>query len=350
MIVRSSKRVLPLGTVLVLTAMSASSASAVSSIVSIDFGQPKSEIAAVATFRTSATSALRLYVRTRAQGGPACAPTPYTDPGTYVVGYPSYYDIAVGDTALSKVLTWSSPGAFRYCAWLSSGTDSGPIDARSEGTFTVASPVGAITAVVAPPAVQKDQSFVVTVNGTSEVSRTLLWRLRSAAEPACTAQPSLDPGTASFTKQDTVLGNFSIPITLSIGEFGTYRFCSWVASNSSDIAALGVNETTISVPAPPAIVATRTSIVKAFAVGKRRVTVAARVSADTGNPAGRCQLIQRPPGGGIIAFTSPNNGVCTFQRLRVGGSSRRVALFVRFVASSGWRGSDSPVTIVKVVG
>ena len=163
--------------------------------------------------------------------------------------------ISPGDRTRSQIITFQDPGSFQFCGWLyqdagTFGTD--VLIASTSGTFTVASPVGAITGVAVPLSVVQGRPFVVDVSGQAEVTRRLYTAWRPASEPRCAASPSLDPDSASYQSSDPssqgdVLGNFSQRIRVSIATPGRYRFCSWIVRDSSDLSPLGLNESLITV-------------------------------------------------------------------------------------------------------
>lgn len=235
-------------------AVAATPAVAANSIVSVDFGQPKAEIATTITARTIVDQpSVRLTLRYRPAGGPACAPTSTTDPGTGVPGMVSQ-PVSVGDTLTTSVATLPA-GNFQLCGWLLRTSGADTVVATSTGAFSVASPVGAITGVAVPASVAPGAPFVVQVSGQSEVSRRLYTAWRPASEPACAASPSLEQRSPSaesrgVSEQARVLGAFTQPVQMTINRPGRYRFCSWIASDTSDLAPLGINESLITVVAP----------------------------------------------------------------------------------------------------
>lgn len=250
-----------------LGTVTATPAAGANSIVSVDVGQPKAEIATTVTARTIVDqTGLALYLRYRPTGGPACAPTAATDPGTALSGFYGR-SVSVGDTSGTAVNTFSA-GTFQLCGWLSPTAASSAVVATSTSTFTVASPVGAINAVAIPANIAPGSSFLVQVSGQSEVPRRLYTAYRPASEPACSASPSLEQPSPSSdsqgpSNQASVLGAFTQPIQLTITKPGRYRFCSWIASDRSDLAPLGVNESQIIVVAP------RPKITRAAVSGRR---------------------------------------------------------------------------------
>lgn len=169
-------------------------AGAVNSIVSVDVGQPRAEIATTVNVRTiTDVPAARLYIKTRATGGPPCAPSPRTDPGTTLSGFDGYGGdssvgaISPGDRTQAQIITFQEPGSFQFCGWLyqdagTFGTD--VLIASTSGTFTVASPVGAITGVAVPLSVVQNRPFVVDVSGQAEVTRRLYTAWRPAPSRA----------------------------------------------------------------------------------------------------------------------------------------------------------------------
>lgn len=258
------------------------------SIVSIDVGQPKAEIATTATARVITDAASnRLYVRYRPAGGPACAPVPNSDPGTRLSGL-DFSFLASGDQTVSGVVTFPKPGSYQLCAWIYETVGADSLVAQFSGSFSVASPLGAITGTsVAPSPARPGQPVAVSVSGNSEVNRNLVVSWRPAGEPACAASPGLEPSSSSGDssrpyRAASVLGNFSERVQLTLSRPGRYRFCSWVASDGDDLSPLGVNETTIIVLAPRPALTTRLrgrtliARVRAPAAGRLRATLIGR--------------------------------------------------------------------------
>ncbi len=334
-----------------VAALVPSSASAASSIASIDFGAPKAEIASIVKARVVADESTLLYIKTRATGGPACAPTPQTDPGV-TVGWGVFDagEFLVGDNTRDIVTTWSEAGPRVYCAWLRSRASSAFI-ATLNGTFTIASPTGAISGVVVPATAPRDQTFAVRVTGSSEVSRRLLWRIRPVGEPPCAVSPVLEPGNAGFEDAGTVLGSFSNQLLVHISDYGRYRLCIWVASSTSDTAPLGLNESQVWVPAPASVrtVVTIGSLPARIHI-RKFVQVSAIVTAKGSIPRGVCQ-VQRFVAGRweIIARGGVGSlGKCTMT-IRIGRLGRE-QLRIAFVPKSAsiYRGSRSAFSTVTV--
>lgn len=270
-------------------AASAVPAGAASSIVSVDTGQPKAEIATTIRVRTiSEVADAFVAIKVRATGGPACAPSYTSDPGEALSPFYTR-SVAPGDTTATATHTFDKPGTFQFCGWLyNRDTSPDTLIATTTGTYTVASPVGAISGVAAPASVLPGQQFVVTVSGQSEVARRLYVAWRPAGEPPCAGGPSLDPASSATSSstpfsQGDVLGSFTKQVQLSLSTYGRYRFCSWIASSTSDLAPLGVNETILRVVPPrPAIASLTTkgrrltARVKLVAAGQLRVVLAGK--------------------------------------------------------------------------
>lgn len=340
-------------TVAAAALVAAGQAAGANSIVSVDFGNPTAEIATTVRVRTIAdTEPTGLYLAVRATGGPPCAPDPFTDPASDRIfggrSPGSGRDVAVGDTAASLVYTFPTAGTFQYCGWLRHDD----IVATTTGQFTVASPVGAITGVLAPNPAPVGRNFLVTISGQSAVERSLYVALRSATGPACGASPSLEPSDSTARDQGDVLGSFSKQITLEEDAAGRYRLCSWVVTSFNDTSPLGVNETIIQVGPPPAK-ATRikagwagiTGTARARLGGVKRLN--AFVSSALGQPTGRCAFdrsgrrwiqvaVVRFRAGQVcrVNVRLPRPGLVTFR--------------VRYLPDSGWASTQtfSPRVVV----
>ena len=243
-------------------------AHAANSIVSVDFGNPTAEIATTVSVRTlTDVPDARLYVKIRPAGGPACAPSRSSDPGTAVPGGAfsgfgggtSIGTIPSGQNTLSSVVTFTQPGEFQYCGWLYSdpGTFGTPVLlATASGAYRVATPFGAITSVEAPNPAPVGTSFLVRISGRTDVARRLYTAIRPASQPACATSPSLDvsDGDGTLTRRGDVLGSFAETFEVDLERAGTWRLCSWIASSSGDLTPLGVNDTLVTAGTPvPAV-------------------------------------------------------------------------------------------------
>jgi hypothetical protein len=232
----------------------ASQAQAVNNIVSIDVGQPKAEIATTISVRTLVDTAnIRLYLKYRATGGPPCAPTPSTDPALLSLGEIYGVTMPVGDITTTRTQTFAGAGTYQVCGWLVDRSQNPDlVVATTTGTFSVASPVGAITGVAAPTTIYPGRPFVVSVSGHAEVARRLYSAWRRIGGPSCATSPPLEPSSSlpdarGIARETDVLGAFSHPIRLTLERPGRYRFCSWIVKDSGDLSPLGVNETVLNV-------------------------------------------------------------------------------------------------------
>jgi hypothetical protein len=315
-------------------AILASPAAGASSIVSVDTGQPKAEIATTVKVRTiSEVSSAYLYVKYRAVGGPPCAPTPDTDPGAYVYGLEGPF-VAVGDTTTTSVVTFRAAGSYDFCSWL---RQSGASIATSSGQFSVASPVGSITAVAVPTPVPRGRPFTVSVSGQTEVKRELVTFYRPASQPACAASPKLDNDYGHLDER-AIFGAFTEQLELTLAAPGRYRLCSWVASSQNDLAPLGVNETIITVPAPIVVAAVRPKVTR-LAVQGRNLTTKVRLTTP-----GKLQVALvgkgRRIGLGTVRVAAARSVTLTYHRPGKVPAGRYV-LEVKFTVNHG------PATIVR---
>lgn len=334
----------------------ASPAMSINSIVSIDFGQPKGEIATIVKARVVSDAASNeLYVKIRATGGPACLPTAAVDPGTYVGrfkdGFIEGTTFPVGDTTQQDVVTFTA-GTYQWCAWLANQYATAIPVATASGILTVATPIGAISSVAVPAVIPLNQTVVATVAGATEVTRQLIWRLRPLSEPPCALAPALDQGSARFDSVSAILGNFSSPIEIQVASYGQYRLCLWVARDRSAIEALGVNETVISVPAPPSpATSIRFTTLPARIKYRALVSVRARVTSQIGVPKGVChvQRFVARRWSTIARGAVASNGYCSMV-IRIGRIGREQVKVV-FVAKSGsgFVNSETPYRNVRVV-
>lgn len=319
----------------------ASSASAQSSIVSFDVGQAKSEIGTTVSVRTiSEVNDARIYIKVRPSGGPPCAPDPDSDPGSYLDNRLDNFGgnlVRPGDTTTSRVHTFAGPGSFQFCGWLRAyqlPPDRVVSIATTTGVFSVASPVGAITGVTPPSPAPRGRPFLVTVTGQTEVRRRLITAVRSSSTPSCAASPALDVSADDATSDngEELLGSFTRQVELTLETFGTYRLCSWIASDAGAREALGVNDTLITVPAPVRATPVKPRIASIAQRGRRLV---ARLA--VGAP-GRLQVVLigrgKRIGLGTVRIAAARTVALTYRRparVRPG----RYRLEVRFRVDNG---------------
>ena len=202
----------------------------------------------VFTVSGTATGAKRLYVKHRAAGGAGCAPTAFADAGTWPDA--SFYGAAVnGPFSLERTLAWGKAGTWMFCFWLAA--DQTPITTASVQTITFREPAGTIGAAVYPAVPRPGQRAQITVAGTTESSRRVYAKIRSADGPPCASSYDVDPG-GEFVEGWSVDGAFSINANATEADPGTYLICLWLAGDSADSLPIGgVRQQTYTVVRPP---------------------------------------------------------------------------------------------------
>jgi hypothetical protein len=204
-------------------------------------------------FTVSGTSAVseHLYVKYRAPGGAACAPSADTDSGNELS---SFYDEPVnGDFSFQDALTFS-PGTYMFCIWLSdwSNTVTSPISQ----TVTFRRPTGTITASLDPVVLAPGQQGTVTITGNSEAPKYVYATVRPAGAQ-CAPTYGADTGS-SLIWGEGVNGQFSLQQTLTEDDAGSYVICLWLADSENDPSPVAgpqaqpftVGSPTLSAPPP----------------------------------------------------------------------------------------------------
>ena len=194
-----------------------------------------------------ATVPKRLYVKYRAPGGAACAPTASSDSGRYV----SFIGNSVnGAFRLQDVVEWSEPGEVVFCIWLSTG-DSTTIATPITQTIAFRGPSGTISAGVSPVTPRPRERTTITVSGATETPARVYAKLRRAGGAACAPTASSDSG-AGLLFGNEVNGAFSLAAETR-QPAGTYMVCLWLADADDDPTPVaGPQSTTFTVAAPPA--------------------------------------------------------------------------------------------------
>jgi hypothetical protein len=214
------------------------------------------------TFLTDAQSDVTswLHVKFRPAGGAACAPSPETDPGDYLIQNVR----GSGARQESRVYTFSAPVTYLLCAWLRDSQSN--VLSTQTGQLTVRAPVGSLAAAV-PPLAPLNRAFVMTFAGQTEVARWLYVSYRAAGGAPCAPTPASDPGS-SIVYGDRVEGAYSIAKELTLDRRGTFLVCGWLVSSSGDLAPLARLETTVT-NVPPVVVSARAKLGTISTAGRR---------------------------------------------------------------------------------
>jgi len=201
--------------------------------VTTSTGQPDSVayIARVFTLSGTGTVGKYLFVKHRAAGGPPCAASAYTDPGTFLDA--SFYGVPMsgGAFSLQRTLTWRAPGTWMLCYWFAGAetTVATPITQ----VITVRAPPASIAATVIPTQPKAGDEGTITVAGTTEAPRRVYAKIRAADATPCAPTFDADPG-GSMISGWSVEGAFSIKTNLNDPVLGQWLVCMWLAGTSDD--------------------------------------------------------------------------------------------------------------------
>jgi hypothetical protein len=236
---------------------------------------PAAGVPRVFTLSGNASVSEEVFVKYRATGGAACAPTAYSDSGTILDEHsanPSYYGTTVnGNFSIRNAFTWGSPGAVMFCIWLAK--DDQTVTSPITQVITFRSPTGSISATLNPASPQVGQTTTVNVTGSSEAPASVFATVRSAGTP-CGPTYDSDSGHGLINGTN-VNGSFSTQASLSESTPGAYVICLWLAQSSSDTSPIaGPQPEPFTVLAPPA-----PCVVPHFPIGALLATVRQRLLA-----------------------------------------------------------------------
>jgi len=210
---------------------------------------PAAGVPRVFTIAGTSSRPKQVYVKYRAPGGAACAPSAFTDTGEVFFG--SVYGSSVNRSfSLSQAFTFGSAGPFVFCIWIAASESA--ITAPITQTIAFRAPTGTIAATVDPRTPQVDQPTTIHVVGASEAPARVYAKFRSASAASCAASFDADPGIGLLSG-DRVNGAFTLTTTARRGVPGSYQLCLWLAMSSSDpfpIAAAQARAFNVLTPVP----------------------------------------------------------------------------------------------------
>jgi hypothetical protein len=184
----------------------------------------------IVTVSGTASTGEFLYVKHRAAGGAPCAPSAFTDSGTWVD--PAFYGVAVnGPFSVQRILTWRAPGTWTFCFWLADNETE--LTTPMTQTITVRSATGSIGASMSPDPPRAGDVASIIVAGSSEAPREVFAKIRRADGGSCGPTFDTDPGGAMIGGW-SVDGAFSIKANVNDPVAGDYLVCMWLAGSSSD--------------------------------------------------------------------------------------------------------------------
>lgn len=206
--------------------------------ITTEGGQPDPVAYIPRVFTVSGTATgtgKHLYVKHRAAGGTGCAPSAFSDTGTWPDA--SFYGPAVSSAfTFQKILTVRSPGTWLFCFWLAA--DETATTTPIAQTITFREPAGTIGAAVYPAVPRPGQAAQITVAGSTESARRVYAKIRPADGPPCATSYDADPG-GGFIGGWSVDGPFSISANATEAYPGSYLICLWLAGASDDSLPIG---------------------------------------------------------------------------------------------------------------
>lgn len=198
----------------------------------------------------------RIYVKYRAPGGAACAPSASSDSGdndelVYDFDNENHYGGRVnGNFDLRSTGVWDSPGEVLFCIWLASASDEPVTPISQIVTFRAAT--GSISGSVSPANPLPGQEATVTITGASEAPERVYATVRPAGGAPCAATYDADSGTG-VVSGTSVNGTFSVQGTMTLEDAGQYQLCLWLAGSSDDASPTSGPQPvmfTVGAPAP----------------------------------------------------------------------------------------------------
>lgn len=196
---------------------------------------PAVDVARTFTVRGNSATAKEVFVKFRNPGGAPCAPTAESDSGSYFRPENDFYAYeygreANGDFSFSDVHRWRSPGTFVFCIWIADSRTSSA--SAITQTITFRRPGGTISGSVTPFRPNPGEQFTITIGGASEAPKSVYAKIRGSGTP-CAQTFDGDSG-AELVDGTDVDGNYSIPVTWTTDQAGSYLVCMWLASSSDD--------------------------------------------------------------------------------------------------------------------
>lgn len=271
-------------------------------------------------FTLSGTSAVEthVWVKFRAPGGAACAPSPSTDSGDTLFGNSSPYfngTTVNGAFNLTRASTWSDPGTYVFCFWLSA--QSNTVSTPFTQAISFRAPTGTITATVSPITPQINQAATVNVTGASEAPAYVFAKVRNGGGAACAPTYSADTGE-SLISGTQVNGAFSLTATTTHETAGSYLICLWLADSSDDPRPIAGPQPQPFTVQGPIITPERERISVSSTLRRRGARYSGRISTRADCTSRRTVVLRRV-GSGTKSFgraLTRSNGTFTIQRSR----------------------------------
>ena len=214
---------------------------------------PAAGVGRTATLSGSTASPKYLYVKWRASGGAACAPSASSDSGT--VSWDgswsdSFYErSANGNFTLKITGTWRHAGTYQFCIWIADNSTQSVTPISQ--TISFRAPTGTVSGSVNPASPMPGENTTLTVTGSSEAPKYAYAKIRSAGGAPCATSYNADTGK-SLIEDRSVNGAFSLTATFTNSAAGDQLICMWVADSGSDGSPVaGPQPLTFTVATPP---------------------------------------------------------------------------------------------------
>jgi hypothetical protein len=255
------------------------------------------------TFSGTTTGTEHLYIKDRASGGAPCAPTAFSDPGTWIDS--SFYGQAVtGSWNVQRVLTWRVPGSWMFCFWMAA--DDKTVVTPLSQTISFRPSAGSIAATLTPAMPRPGQQAQVTVAGTTEAPKRVYAKLRPADGIPCAASYDTDAGGSLLDGWSVDGGPFSITETYTQRTPGQYYVCLWLAGSSDDTLPIGgPQQQVFSIVQPP-----KPALASVVAINCKTKRTVKRFRARTVKSVCMRYRFSRPPESGqriSVSFVTPRH-------------------------------------------
>jgi hypothetical protein len=215
-----------------------------------------------------------LYAKTRLlpAGGGGCTPTASPDKGLQLGGSGQSQKGAFSKTFKTS---FSTPGAWLVCGWLSSGGSTTPL-ATASLIVVVRGPTETLAISADAPNSKAGTLVTVKATGISEFPRNLYLRTRPDDGKGCASRPHSDPGTP-IGKSVAVNGQYYRQLERSFPSGGSWLVCGWLATSETDTKALVVASTSIPLAGGPAL-----AVQRAVRIGRTVIVRVRRLGIQSG--------------------------------------------------------------------
>lgn len=282
-----------LAVVLGLCALTATASADTATLAFTDAGgmpDPVARASRTVTITGTASESKHIYIKSRAAGGAACAPSFNDDPGEEAFRGSSYTGdsfagLVTGDFTLKRNGPWPSIGAQQFCMWLAEKKSD--VVSPIGQIVTFRAPNGTIVVQATPAQVLRGETVTVTLSGWSEAPASLNATLHSGDQP-CAVSYGTDGGrTLTFGEvaakgfgNNGVNGAFSFVTTTKDLFANEMAVCAWLEDPFGPAPFAGPTRASFSV-ADPVLPG---CVVPVIPAGTPRVRVIAALAA------GRCAL------------------------------------------------------------